>query len=138
MKNKAKMVLLFLALGIAGAAPDTTCFIDAEPIEFQRYKDSYINELIFDVRPGDLFKNKILLDAINVASIDKLHSIADTLDRYTPILVYCTIGVRSVKVCTLLCEKGFNLVVNLNGGIEEWKKQDFKTVKLKKGEPLKE
>lgn len=132
MKDKAIMMLLFLGMAIYSVAQDSTCFVDAKCIEFKRYMDSCINELIFDVRPGDLFKNKIIRDAINVSTIDNLHSIADTLDKDTPILVYCTIGVRSVKVCNILCEKGFNLVVNLNGGIEDWKKKDFETVKLKK------
>lgn len=46
-------------------------------------------------------------------------------DKATPIIVYCSIGVRSEKIAKKLKSMGFLNVKNLYGGIFEWVNNDF-------------
>ena len=55
-------------------------------------------------------------------------------DKDTPLVVYCSIGVRSEKIGEKLKEAGFTDVYNLYGGIFEWKNRG-KTVVDQQGEP---
>lgn len=50
-------------------------------------------------------------------------------DHYAPIIVYCTIGVRSSKARVILKERGYTRVYNLKGGIEAWKAEGQPMVK---------
>jgi len=51
-----------------------------------------------------------------------------TLNKFTnknsPIVVYCSIGVRSENIGETLVKMGYTNVKNLYGGIFEWKNQD--------------
>ncbi|MCF0055311.1 rhodanese-like domain-containing protein [Dyadobacter sp. CY356] len=54
---------------------------------------------------------------------------AEHLDKNKPVYVYCRSGKRSSAAADYLSEKGFKNVVNLEGGILEWK-QDGKDVEV--------
>ncbi len=54
-------------------------------------------------------------------------------DKNTPIVVYCSLGIRSEDVGEKLQKAGYKNVYNLYGGIFEWKNQD-QTVVDNKGE----
>ncbi|MFK7747564.1 MAG: rhodanese-like domain-containing protein [Kordia sp.] len=45
-------------------------------------------------------------------------------DKNTPIVVYCSLGIRSEDVGEKLKKAGYKNVYNLYGGIFEWKNQD--------------
>ena len=47
----------------------------------------------------------------------------EDIPKDTEILVYCSVGYRSEKVCEQLREAGFSNIHNLYGGIFEWKNQ---------------
>ena len=49
-------------------------------------------------------------------SINKL----PTLNKKTPIIVYCSVGYRSEKISEKLLAAGYTNVQNLYGGIFEW------------------
>jgi rhodanese-related sulfurtransferase len=53
--------------------------------------------------------------------MDRLKHITD--DK--TIVVVCTKGERSTKIVNLLNRQGFKSVANLDGGINEWKKQNL-------------
>ena len=55
----------------------------------------------------------------------RLSSLPDSIDKKTPIVVYCTLGVRSEVIANQLVENGYTDVKNLYGGISEWKNQDY-------------
>ena len=55
----------------------------------------------------------------------RLSSLPDSIDKKTPIVVYCTLGVRSEVIASQLVENGYTDVKNLYGGISEWKNQDY-------------
>ena len=55
----------------------------------------------------------------------RLSSLPDNVDKKTPIVVYCTLGVRSEVIANQLVENGYTDVKNLYGGISEWKNKDY-------------
>ena len=49
-------------------------------------------------------------------------------DRSKPVVVYCSVGYRSERIGEKLQEMGFENVVNLYGGIFQWKNEGFEVV----------
>ena len=81
--------------------------------------------ILLDTRKKEEFQISHLEDAIwagfqkfNMDSIQ-----AKIPDTTTPIVVYCSIGVRSEKIGEKLQKAGYHNVKNLYGGIFEWKNQ---------------
>ncbi len=87
-------------------------------------------------------KSLVILDAretreYNVAHLPKAKhfgynvldwSLVKSLDKDTPIYVYCSIGYRSEKVGEKLKEQGFNNVYNVYGGIFSWANSGYPLV----------
>lgn len=57
-------------------------------------------------------------DAFNVAKLPK----------DSPVVVYCSLGIRSEKIGEKLQNLGFDKVYNLYGGIFEWKNANFPVI----------
>lgn len=81
------------------------------------------NSIVVDVRKPAEFQemrlpNAIHIDYFEAAFWDKILQ----LDKTKDILVYCRSGRRSIRVCTLMKNGGFDAakVFNLNGGLIEW------------------
>ena len=55
-------------------------------------------------------------------------SVVDDVPKDTPIVVYCSIGVRSEHIGQKLEEKGFTNVYNLYGSIFEWANKGYNLV----------
>lgn len=53
---------------------------------------------------------------------------AEIPDKSTPIVVYCSLGIRSEVVGEKLKKAGFTNVRNLYGGIFEWKNQGYPVI----------
>ena len=82
--------------------------------------------VILDSRELDEFKVSHIEGAILVGyNHFKLSSLPDSVDKKTPIVVYCTLGVRSEVIANQLIENGYTDVKNLYGGISEWKNKDY-------------
>jgi len=58
-------------------------------------------------------------------------------DKQDPIVVYCSIGVRSEKIAQKLKKAGYQNVLNLYGGIFEWVNSGHPVVNKKQEETLK-
>ncbi len=63
-------------------------------------------------------------------TLDRLKGI----DKQTPVVVYCSVGVRSEKVGKKMLEAGFSNVQNLYGSLFEWVNQGYPIVDMK-GKP---
>ena len=92
----------------------------------------YVNELesaqgkiILDTRKREEYEVSHLKDAIWVGykEFQKDSVISKITDKNSPIVVYCSIGVRSEDIGEKLQKAGFTKVQNLYGGIFEWKNQ---------------
>jgi len=58
-------------------------------------------------------------------------------DKNTPIVVYCSIGVRSEDIGEKLIRMGYTNIQNLYGGIFEWKNNNLPVYDLKNNETQK-
>ncbi|PZW43917.1 rhodanese-related sulfurtransferase [Mesonia algae] len=87
---------------------------------------------ILDARQIKEYQISHLANAIYVGSKD--FNIELTKDRLPkkdePIVVYCSIGVRSEKIAKKLKDAGYKNVKNLYGGIFEWKNNGFTVYNL--------
>jgi rhodanese-related sulfurtransferase len=60
---------------------------------------------------------------------DSIETVLDTIkNKETPIVVYCTLGVRSEMIAAKLQKAGYIDVKNLYGGISEWKNKEYKVI----------
>ena len=56
----------------------------------------------------------------------KINELASKIkDKKTPIVVYCSLGIRSESIAQKLKNAGYMNVYNLYGGIFEWKNHNF-------------
>ncbi len=92
----------------------------------------YVNELnttseaiILDTRKQEEYNVSHLKDAIWVGykAFNEDTVITKVTDKNTPVIVYCSIGVRSEDIGEKLQKLGYTNVKNLYGGIFEWKNQ---------------
>ena len=81
--------------------------------------------LLLDTREKEEFEVSRLENAVwvghNSFEIDKVQQ--RVRDKDTPIVVYCSVGVRSEDIGEALKEAGYTRVKNLYGGIFAWKNQ---------------
>lgn len=88
---------------------------------------------ILDVRAPDEYasghiKNSTLL-AVQDIPAQELDIKLKEIPKERKILVYCRSGRRSVAASTILVDKGFAQVYNMQGGITEWMNAGYETVK---------
>lgn len=109
-------------------------YISVEQLKMEQANDN--NILVLDAREPEEFRVSHLKNARFVGS--KKFSINEktvkSLDKSTPIVVYCSVGIRSEKVAEKLQKAGFTNVKNLFGGIFAWKNKDY-TVYNSDGNP---
>ena len=85
-----------------------------------------MNVILLDTRKKEEFNVSHLKNAIWVGydTFEESKVLTRVPDKDTPIVVYCSIGVRSENVGEKLLKLGYTDVKNLYGGIFEWKNQD--------------
>ncbi|MFY0688757.1 MAG: rhodanese-like domain-containing protein [Cyclobacteriaceae bacterium] len=81
--------------------------------------------VILDIRSIDEF-NVSHIEGAKLIDYDSFNEqdVKD-IDKSAEIIVYCSVGYRSEKVGEKLLEMGFPKVLNLYGGIFEWKNNGF-------------
>ena len=121
-----KSVLMFVVLqGCAQSQEETITKIS--PSEF---KEQSTEQLILDVRSTEEFAEGHLAGAINKNVNDEnFTTIVKGLDKDKPIFVYCRSGKRSNTAAVKLSKLGFSEIYDLEGGILNWIKNDYKVVK---------
>ena len=134
-----RFLLIFLSLLFIPSAhcqPERPSFSQLNVEDFYIRLNTEINKLILDVRPYRDFKKEHVPGSISVDDRKTLNKLTDTLDLEICLFVYCDDNSRSLEVCQVLQEQGFQNIYMLNGGITEWKKRKFelyrKKSKLKK------
>ncbi|MCG2431469.1 rhodanese-like domain-containing protein [Aequorivita xiaoshiensis] len=83
--------------------------------------------VVLDTREANEFNVSHIASAKNIG-FDKFSSedkFLQNLDRETPIVVYCSVGIRSERIGEKLKVVGFSNVKNLYGGIFEWKNKGY-------------
>ncbi len=104
--------------------------LNKESVAYAYVKDVNTTENIvfLDTRKKEEFNVSHLKDAIWVGykTYEQEMVNAKIPQKDTPIIVYCSIGVRSENIGEKLQKAGYTNVKNLYGGIFEWKNQDKK------------
>lgn len=79
--------------------------------------------VFLDTREKEEFEVSHLKNAIWVGykKFDEKKVLETITDKSQPIIVYCSIGVRSEDIGEKLKEMGYTKILNLHGGIFEWK-----------------
>ncbi|MFC5048210.1 rhodanese-like domain-containing protein [Aquimarina hainanensis] len=86
--------------------------------------------ILLDAREEKEFEISHLKNAIHVGYD---HFIIDTITKKkfskdSPIVVYCSLGIRSERIAEKLKKQGYKNIFNLYGGIFEWKNKNFPVV----------
>ena len=126
---KKLIILFFVCLSILTFAQNKTKVENVDAVTFKKYIDDKKGVLI-DLRTDDELKNKGLIKGamqIDFLAKDAEDKIAK-LDKKKTYLIYCAGGGRSGDCAELMEKQGFLHVVNLEKGIEGWKKSGFETV----------
>jgi rhodanese-related sulfurtransferase len=98
-----------------------------EELRMLQMNDSII---ILDAREVPEFQISHLESAINIGfnKFSAEEKQLQKLNKNTPIIVYCSVGIRSEEMGEKLKKAGFTNVKNLYGGIFEWKNKDFPVI----------
>lgn len=110
---------LFILMVVAACAGETEKVV-LSPVEFQAKLTETPGAILLDVRRPE----EIAIDRIeNSQSIVFDDSFATKLKdlEQKPIFVYCASGKRSAKAATILRDKGYKNVFELEGGLGAWK-----------------
>ena len=93
------------------------------------------NIQILDTRKKEEFEVSHLKNAIHVGYKNfEIEQCEDQLNKNQPIIVYCSIGVRSEEIGEKLKTAGFENVKNLRGGLFKWFNENHK-ITDKRGKP---
>jgi rhodanese-related sulfurtransferase len=99
-------------------------YISVEELRMHQFNSDVI---ILDTRESEEFEISHIAGAqpigFNQFSIDKIS--AEIVDKETPIVVYCSLGIRSEEIGEKLIKAGYTNVKNLYGGIFEWKNKAY-------------
>ena len=126
MKSKLKILLVIFVLCTFSsyAQEEGNKYENLDASEFYNKMESNPESVVLDVRFFSEYNKEHIPGSLIAEKKSKLISLTDTLNRQTPIFVYCDDGDRSETVCEILTEEqGFKKVYNLEKGLIEWKKQ---------------
>ncbi len=116
------IVLSFLLITGTRAQEATEPIINVvDPEEFFIQMHLHDHYILIDVRTRLEYRISRIPGAILAERNSVLYSLTDTLDRETPLLLYCTTHTRSLSAAKLLAEKGFKNIFVLGPGILGWK-----------------
>jgi len=78
---------------------------------------------VLDVRTGWEYKRGHIKDAINLNYYAfSFKKSLNTLDKNTIWLVHCKSGVRSGRTIPLMKEAGFENIIHMDGGFDDWRR----------------
>ena len=117
-RNIFTSISLLFALCSCGQQTQT---INAD--EFEKQIIATKSEQLIDVRTPQEFAENRIKDAQNIDfRSPNFRKEIEKLDKTKPVLIYCQSGVRSGNALAVFQKAGFNIVYNLNGGINAWAK----------------
>ncbi|GAL66854.1 rhodanese-like domain-containing protein [Jejuia pallidilutea] len=102
-------------------------------ISVDALKNIQNNVILLDAREEREFKISHLKDAICVGydSFNLKKTEVKLPNKEAKIVVYCSLGIRSEDVAEKLKKAGYTNVLNLYGGIFEWKNNDLEVLNSK-------
>lgn len=116
-------------VNIAGYASENILYGSLNVINYDEFDDFVKdnNAIILDVRTIKEFEHGHIENAINM-NVDDLRERMKELNPEQHYVIYCQVGLRGYLANRILRNKGFNNVVNLQGGFNLWSKVFPKTI----------
>lgn len=103
--------------GMGGAGID-----NLSPKEFHEKYSADSNGVLVDVRTVDEFRMGHIKGAKNIDFYDpSFYDSMQKFDKSKTLYLYCRSGARSFNACAKLKSLGFENVVNMDGGIIQWR-----------------
>ncbi|MEZ4874238.1 MAG: rhodanese-like domain-containing protein [Flavobacteriaceae bacterium] len=104
-------------------------YLSAQELRMHQLNNSFV---ILDTREKAEFEVSHIANAqlIGFNSFSEKNPILKKLPLDTPIVVYCSLGIRSEKIGKKLKKLGFTHIKNLYGGIFEWKNEHYPIVDM--------
>ncbi|MFD2099747.1 rhodanese-like domain-containing protein [Flagellimonas iocasae] len=126
-------IFLFLMLSISSCAqqsiPKALKQLNDDTVDYISVEELHEMEtpLVLDAREKEEFQVSHLKDAVWVGyeDFDLDQVMQQVPSKENPIVVYCSIGVRSEDIGERLKNAGYTNVKNLYGGIFEWKNKGY-------------
>lgn len=95
--------------------------------QFEAMLERHPGAQLVDVRTVREFQSGHLENALNIDYYDPaFRSKLAGLKKDEPVFVYCAVGGRSASAAQVLKKEGFKKVVDLAGGIADWKRSGRK------------
>ncbi len=86
--------------------------------------------VIIDVRTVGEFAEEHIENATNINFYSEtFRDMLNILDKNKTYLIYCRVGGRSRSALDIMAELNFKEAYNILGGINQWKAEEFPTVK---------
>ena len=139
MKMNASKIILITLLWVSfiscgkkqdnqSAKQDTTSHISLiNPAELNTVNKDI---LLIDVRTPEEYASGHIVNSMNIDfKADNFKELIGQLDKDQEVYVYCKVGGRSGRAAKMMEEMGFIKIHDLKGGIRQWEKDGFKTVK---------
>jgi len=124
MKNILVITTSFILIFSSGCSngQNQTQKTNLPPKEFSEKINQTPDALIIDVRTPDEFSAGHLVNARNIDwNGNSFESQILTIDKSTPVFVYCQAGGRSSSASKKMRSSGFTKVYELDGGFADWK-----------------
>lgn len=122
MNQTRHIILAIILIGVCTntkAQPNEITYLDPEKFQIQYKSDT--NAIMVDVSSEIKYNSSRIQGAIGIHRGRKVEYFADTIDRETPIYIYCDGESRSLTVAKYLQYRGFRDVIILRGGTKQWK-----------------
>ncbi|WP_052444134.1 rhodanese-like domain-containing protein [Flammeovirga sp. OC4] len=127
-----KNVFISLLIGIAFFSACSRT-VNNEPqasvSDFVEVRAKNPSAIVIDVRTPSEFNAGTMEGAININVLeDSFEGKVKDFDKDATVMVFCKLGGRSARAKQKLVELGFTKVVDLEGGITDWKKAGGKVI----------
>jgi rhodanese-related sulfurtransferase len=108
--------------------------MDTVEVERRLNTEEEQRPFLIDVRSREEYNVSHLPGAVWADSPNQIRALAHAVSAARPIVVYCSVGIRSSKAVQQLIDEGFTNVFNLKGSIFKWANEGRPLVQ--NGEPI--
>lgn len=135
MKNRILFISVFLLAFTASCQPsldqllsiynnESIPYISVEELKMLQQDEDFV---LLDAREPEEFQVSHIKGAVfsGYSGFSSEEISRSIKDKSVPIVVYCSLGIRSEKISEKLKAEGYSNVRNLYGGIFEWKNKGF-------------
>ena len=120
--NRVVLLLMFFPfiMGCNSEKINPDC-LRVEKSVFKLEMKKYSDFQLIDVRTPEEYNNGNIENAENINFYDdNFNEQLSGLDKSLPTFLYCQAGGRSFKAMEVMCELGFKMVYELEGGYSNW------------------